>query len=113
MATHRHFLHALADAYPFETLRKVFAEYVTDNEPTLGSRQSYMKWMYGLLTRLSKTLGTKLPTYRGYAHHVAYYRSGCSKTTYHGKTCRKLEGGGRTKTRDQRKTNRVSHKSLL
>jgi hypothetical protein len=113
MATHRHFLHALAETYPFETLRKVFAEYVADQEPTLDSRQSYMKWMYGLLTRLSKAVGTKIPTYRGYAHHVAYYRSGCSKKTYHGKTCRKLAGGGRTKNRDHRKTYRVSHKSLL
>ena len=113
MATHRHFLHALAKAYPFEKLRKVVDEYVTDNEPVLTSRSSYMKWMYGLLSRLSKVVGTKLPTYRGYAHHVAYYRSGCSKKTYHGKTCRKLAGGGRTKDRNHRKTYRVSHANLL
>lgn len=113
MATHRHFLHVLAGAYPFEKLRKVVDEYVADSEPALGSRHSYMKWMYGLLVRLSKAVGTRMPTYRGYAHHVAYYRSGCSKKTYHGKTCRKLAGGGRTKDRNHRKTYRVSHANLL
>ncbi len=113
MATQRHFLHALADAYPFSKLRKVFAKYVADNEPALDSRQSYMHWMYGLLHKLSRAVGKSMPTYRGFAHHVAYYKSGCSKTTYHGKTCRKIEGGGRTKDRDHRKTYRVSHAKLL
>lgn len=113
MATHRHFLHALAKAYPFQKLRKVFADYIKDEEPTLQSRQAYMHWMYGLLSRLSAVVGKSMPSYRGYAHRVAYYRSGCSKKTYHGKTCRKLEGGGRTKDRDHRRTYRVSHANLL
>ena len=113
MATHRHFLHALAKAYPFQSLRKVVAEYVADREPALDSRRAYMHWMYGLLKRLSAVVGTPMPTYRGYAHRVAYYRSGCSKKTYHGKTCRTLAGGGRTKTRDHRKTYRISHANLL
>jgi hypothetical protein len=113
MSTHRQFLHALAEAYPFEKLRKVFVEYVADHEPTLESRQVYMKWMYGLLSRLSKAVGKSMPSYRGYAQQVAYYRSGCSKKTYHGKTCRTLSGGGRTKDRNNRKTYRVSHAQLL
>jgi hypothetical protein len=113
MATHRHFLHALAKAYPFQTLRKVFAEYVADNEPMLESRKAYMHWMYGLLSRLSKVVRKPMPSYSGYAHRVAYYRSGCSKKTYHGKTCRKLAGGGRTKDRDRRRTYRMSHANLL
>lgn len=113
MAIHRTFLHHLADAYPFQRLRKVFAKYVDDHEPTLVSRQAYMRWMYGLLTRLSQTLGVDIPSYKGYTHHVAYYKSGCSKNKYHGKTCRKLSGGGRTKDRDHRKTYRITHKRLL
>ena len=113
MATQRHFLHALAEAYPFQKLRKVFAEYVAEQEPTLESRKAYMHWMYGLLARLSKVVGKSMPSYRGIAHRVAYYRSGCSKKTYHGKTCRKLAGGGLTKDRDRRKTYRVAHGSLL
>ena len=113
MATQRHFLHALAKAYPFQSLRKVFAEYVAETEPDLSSRKAYMHWMYGLLSRLSRAVGKPMPTYRGYAHRVAYYRSGCSKKTYRGKTCRTLAGGGRTKDRDRRRTYRVSHTSLL
>jgi hypothetical protein len=113
MATQRHFLHALAKVYPFERLRKVYARYVDAHEPALGSRRGYMVWMYGLLRELSKAVGKDIPSYKGYAHHVAYYRSGCAKKTYHGKTCRKLTGGGRTKDRDRRKTYRVSHGRLL
>lgn len=113
MAKQRVFMHALAEAYPFDRLRKVFAGYLAKHEVTLGSRRAYMKWMYGLLAALSKSVGVSLPTFRGYAHHIAYYRSGCEKKTYHGKTCRKLEGGGRTKDRDHRKTRRVAHSVLL
>ena len=113
MATQRHVQHALVEAYPFERLRKVYARYVRDHEPALGSRSAYMKWTYGLLRELSKTIGKDIPSYKGYAQHVAYYRSGCSKQTYRGKTCRKLAGGGRTKDRDRRTTYRVSHQRLL
>jgi len=110
MATHRMFLHALANAYPFEKLRKVFQSYP---EPTLSCRKDYTRWMYGLLKELSDEIGAPMPTYKGYSHRAAYYRSGCSKKTYHGKTCRKVAGGGRTKNRDHRKTYRVSHATLL
>ncbi len=113
MATQRTFLHHLADAYPFQKLRKVFDKYVRENEPSLSSRKTYMKWMYQLLRLLSQEIGVEIPSFKGYAHHVAYYKSGCSKKTYHGKTCRKLSGGGRTKNRDHRKTYRITHKRLL
>jgi hypothetical protein len=113
MATQRHFLHALAKVYPFHPLRRVYAAYLQAHEPLLGSRKTYMKWMYGLLKALSAEVGVSIGTYKGYAHHVAYYKSGCTKKTYHGKTCRKLAGGGRTKDRDRRTTYRVSHARLL
>ena len=113
MATQRTFLHHLADAYPFQKLRKVFDKYVRENEPELANRKTYMKWMYGLLKKLSEEVEQDIPSFKGYAHHVAYYKSGCSKKTYHGKTCRKLSGGGRTKDRNHRKTYRITHKRLL
>jgi hypothetical protein len=69
--------------------------------------------MYGLLKALSAEVGVSIGTYRGYAQHVAYYKSGCAKKTYRGKTCRKLAGGGRTKDRDRQTTYRVSHARLL
>jgi len=113
MALQRTFMHALAKAYPFEELRTVFADYVSAHEPALESQRVYTKWMYGLLKALSSKTGSRISTYRGYSHHVAYYKSGCSKKTYHGKTCRKMRGGGYTKQRDHRRTHRISHRELL
>jgi hypothetical protein len=113
MALQRTFMHALAKAYPFEELRTVFAEYIKAREPALESQRVYTKWMYGLLKALSSKTGSRIPTYRGYSHHVAYYKSGCSKKSYHGKTCRKMRGGGYTKQRDHRRTHRISHRELL
>ena len=113
MATQRTFLHALADAYPFERLRKVFRSYMEKQEPVLDNQKTYTKWMYGLLKAMSREIGVPIRSYKGYVHHVTYYKSGCSKKTYHGKTCRKLSGGGRTKDRDHRKTRKVAHINLL
>lgn len=113
MSNQREFVHALAEAYPFAPLRKVFKSYLKKNEVVLENRNRYMHWMYGLLKELSKSAGVAIRSYQGYAHHVAYYKSGCSRKTYHGKTCRKLSGGGYTKNRDHRKTYRISHRSLL
>jgi hypothetical protein len=113
MATQRTFLHALAKVYPFQPLRRIVAAYLQAHEPSLGSRSAYSKWMYGLLEALSAEVGASIGTYKGYAQHVAYYKSGCAKKTYRGKTCRKLAGGGRTKDRDRQTTYRVSHARLL
>lgn len=113
MASQRTFLKHLTEAYPFERLRAVFARYHRVHPPTLESRSSYTHWMYGLLRELSKTIRVDLPSYRGYTHHVAYYKSGCNKKTYHGKTCRNLAGGGRTKSRNHRTTQRITHQRLL
>lgn len=113
MATQRTFLTHLAEVYPFAKLRAVYRQYIEAHPPTLSNRLAYMRWMYGLLRELSKTVKADLPSYRGYAHHVAYYKSGCNKTTYHGKTCRNLAGGGRTKNRDNRKTRKITHARLL
>ena len=113
MATQRTFMHELARVYPFDNLRAVFASSIKEHEPALHSRKTYTRWMYGLLKALSVKTGSKILTFRGYAHHVAYYKSGCSKKTYHGKTCRKLRGGGYTKQRDHKRTHRVSHRDLL
>lgn len=113
MATQRKFIHDLAKVYPFDELRKVFKNYLAKHEVALQSRTAYMRWMYGLLKELSNEIHVNIPSFKGYAHHVAYYKSGCSKKTYHGKTCRRLDGGGRTKNRNPKKTYRVSHKNLI
>jgi hypothetical protein len=110
MSTQREFIKHLREAYPFENLRAIVKK---APEPDLSSQKSYTKWMYNLLKELSKEVKAGIRSYRGYMHHVAYYKSGCSRKTYHGKTCRKVEGGGRTKDRDHRKTRRIAHLGLL
>ena len=110
MSVQRQFLHHLSKAYPFASLRKVFQK---QPEAALESRSAYMHWMYNLLKDLSQEIGVSIRTYRGFAHHVAYYKSGCAKKTYHGKTCRRTKSGGSTKNRDHRKTYRESHRTLL
>lgn len=111
MCTQRHFLKTLSSVYPFHS--QTFAQYIHEYPPELESRKTYMKWMYGLLDTLSKIFRVEMPSYKGYVQRIMYYKSGCNKKTYHGKTCRRLEGGGRTKMRDHRKTHRISHMSLL
>lgn len=113
MATQRLFIHKLADVYPFEVFRSAFQRYLKQNEVILSSRKSYMKWMYGLLKTLSDAGKVEIPSYKGYVARVMYFKSGCSKKTYRGKTCRKLPNGNFTKNRDHKRTFRVSHASLL
>ena len=113
MCRQRTFIGHLAEVYPFEKLRTTFQNYMRKHELQVNSRSGYTHWMYGLLAALSRKARAEMPTYRGYSHHVAYYKSGCNKKTYHGKTCRKLKGGGYTKNRDHKKTYRVSHRNLL
>jgi hypothetical protein len=108
MATQRTFLKQLAEVYPTN-----FETYLEEHSPALESHKDYMKWMYGLLSFLASKSHATLPSYKGYVQRLMYYRSGCDKKTYRGKTCRRLNGGGRTKARDHRKTYRVSHSVLL
>ena len=113
MATQRTFLHHLADAYPFGKLQKIFAKYIRDREPELANQKAYTKWMYELMKQMSQALDVPIRSYKGYMSHLAYYKSGCSRKTYKGKTCRKLTGGGYTKDRNHKKTRRIAHSTLL
>lgn len=113
MAIQRRFLKVLSETYPFDSLRKVFVDYYRRNPPALESHKSYMKWIYGLLHALSKKVRVRIPSYKGYVQHAMYYKSGCAKKSYKGKTCRKASGGGLTKVRDHIKTRRVAHLDTL
>lgn len=108
MATQRTFLKQLAEVYPVD-----FKDYLEEHAADLESKKRYMKWMYGLLKFLAPKFHATLPSYNGYVQRIMYYTSGCEKKTYKGKTCRRLNGGGRTKARDYRKTYRISHSVLL
>ena len=114
-AIHKTFWIRMTRVYPFEELREIVAKYVEAQsiEDALKNRKTYSKWVYGLLKKLSTKVKAPIMTYNGYAQHVAYYKSGCQKKTYKGKTCRKLGGGGYTKNRNHKKTQRISHRNLL
>lgn len=107
------FLRALRTSYPFPELRKVYVAYLDRHPFILESRMGYLHWMYGLLRALSAKTRSPIRTFKGYAHHVAYYKSGCSKSTYHGKTCRRLGDGNFTKRRDHKRTRRIAVGGLL
>ena len=110
MSTQRQFIHHLAKAYPFEGMRKSFQSYLSKNEVELGSRMEYLRWMYGLMKAMSRS---GMRTFKGYVQHLAYYKAGCTKKTYKGKTCRKTGMGNYTKSRDNKKTRRVVGGGLL
>lgn len=107
---HRMFWKRLAEVYPFEELRAIVKAYVDKRPPRVENRSAYMRWVYALLVKLSKKVKAPLLSFQGYSRHVLYYKSGCQRQTYKGKTCRK-RGGGRH--RDHTKTRRVAQRHLL
>jgi hypothetical protein len=114
MARQRQFIEDLAEAYPFEKLRNTFKMYLASHRPVaLESKKQYQKWMYGLLSALSKTARSSILSYRGYVARVMYHASGCDKKSYRGVTCRRTKQGFKTKKRDIRQTRRVVLTNLL
>ena len=111
--TQQLFLKQLRTCYPFSELRKVYTAYLKANPIDIASRSEYLHWMYGLLRKLSAKTKSPIRTFKGYTHHVAYYKSGCVKSTYHGKTCRRLDNGSYTKHRDHKRTRRITTGGLL
>jgi hypothetical protein len=106
MATQRMFLKKLAEVYPSKAILELHFPV------KLESRKTYMKWMYGFLKHVASKTRTEIPSYRGYVQRVMYYTSGCEKKTYKGKTCRRTVHGY-SKSRDHKRTFRVTRKSLL
>lgn len=108
---HYDFYMTLYDVYPFPKLRSKVQAFMNKRVmyDALRSRSGILHWTYDLL----KTLDLSIPSFRSLIHRYAYYKSGCAKKTYRGKTCRKLPNGGYTKDRDHRVTQRVSHLLLL
>jgi hypothetical protein len=109
MARQRMFMEKLSTQFPFHP----FDSFLEKHPVELQSKKQYTKWMYKLLKFLAPKFHTTLPSYKGYVMRVMYYKSGCVKKTYRGKTCRKTASGHYTKSRDNRKTQKVSHNALL
>jgi hypothetical protein len=114
MARNREFIENLADVYPFEKLKNTFKSYLASHHPVpLENKKQYQKWMYGLLSALSRTARAPIISYRGFIARVNYHASGCDKKSYRGVTCRRTKQGFKTKKRDIRQTRRVVLTSLL
>jgi hypothetical protein len=109
MANQRMFMEKLSTQFPFHS----FESYLKQHPVDLHSKKTYMKWMYGLLKYLAPKFRTTLPSFKGYVMRAMYYKSGCAKKSYRGKTCRKTGTGYYTKSRDNRKTQKIAHSSLL
>jgi hypothetical protein len=108
--TQERFIRHLREAFPFDELRPIVQSHP---EPDLKNQKTYTKWMYGLLAKLSAKVGSKIRSYRGYMSHLSFYKSGCARKTYKGKTCRRLPNGKLTKARDNVLTRRIVGGSLL
>ena len=104
---YRTFFGLLADVYPYPNLRTILQENPIEIEHVF-------RWMYGVAEKLCAATGAShmLSSYHGLTQRLAFYKSGCAKKTYRGKTCRKI-GGKHTKDRDNRRTYRITHKRLL
>ena len=94
MATQRVFIKELSEVYPYEP----FQAYLSKHPVALENRRAYMKWMYGLLSDLSKKMGFAMPAYNSYSRRVLSFKGGCEKKKFKGKTCRKKMRGGKRKT---------------
>ena len=112
MELQKTFMETLSEVYPFDKLRNTFQSYIKKRPVDLRNKKAYMKWMYGLLHKLSQTTNVKILSYKGYVQRVMYYTSGCDKPSYKGKTCRRVNGGF-TKNRDHKRTRRITQVSLL
>jgi hypothetical protein len=112
IARQKLFIQELSKVFPFKKMRKSFQSYLSNRPVELANNKEYMKWMYGLLYTVGQKVPIEMPSYRGYVQRVMYYSSGCDKKTYKGKTCRRVNGS-LTKNRDNKRTRKVSHSSLL
>jgi hypothetical protein len=95
---HYNFLNSLRTTYPFKELRERYEKYFSENPPALSTKQGYMSWMYNLIAELSNTIKVEMPTKREIRNLVGIYVSGCSKSTYRGKTCRGKKSSKRYST---------------
>lgn len=109
MANQRMFIQKLSSQFPFHP----FEKYLEKHPVELKNKKTYTKWMYNLLSYLSKKFNAPILSYRGYVARAMYYKSGCTSKTYRGKTCRKTMSGHYTKNRDNRKTQKIAHSVLL
>lgn len=98
---HETFWILLKASFPFPEFRKHISI------PWFNSRSDYLFSVHSMFSKMKKQ-----KSLQSIAQQLAYYKSGCIKKTYKGKTCKKV-GTGYTKNRDRKRTYRLTHSRLL
>ena len=98
---HETFWVLLKASFPFPEFRKHISI------PWFNSRSDYLFSVRAMFSHMKPQKSIE-----SIAQQLAYYKSGCAKKTYKGKTCKKV-GTGYTKNRDRKRTYRLTHSRLL
>lgn len=98
---HETFWVLLKASFPFPEFRKHI------RIPDFRSRSDYLDSVHSMFSHMKPQ-----KSLQSIAQQLAYYKSGCTKKTYKGKTCKKV-GTGYTKNRDRKRTYRLTHSRLL
>lgn len=98
---HEAFWVLLKGSFPFEEFRRHI------RIPDFHSKSTYVTDVHSMFSKMKQQ-----KSLQSVAQQLAYYKSGCTKKTYKGKTCKKV-GTGYTKNRDRKRTYRLTHSRLL
>jgi hypothetical protein len=98
---HETFWVLLKASFPFPEFRKHISI------PSFNSRSDYLFSVHSMFSKMKPQ-----KSLQSISQQLAYYKSGCAKKTYKGKTCKKV-GTGYTKNRDRKRTYRLTHSRLL
>ena len=98
---HQTFWVILKASFPFPEFRK----HITI--PWFNSRSDYLDSVHSMFSKMIPQKSIQSIT-----QQLAYYKSGCKRKTYRGKTCKKI-GAKYTKNRDRLRTYRLTHSRLL
>lgn len=98
---HYMFWQSLIKSFPFEEYRSKLSM------PNLDNNLTYLESVHSMFSKMKTQKSLQSIT-----QQLAYYKSGCKRKTYKGKTCKKV-GTGYTKNRDRKRTYRLTHSRLL
>jgi hypothetical protein len=98
---HHMFWQTLLKVFPFEEYRSKLTM------PDLDNNLTYLESVHYMFSKMRKQ-----KSLQSVRQQLAYYKSGCTKNTNKGKTCKKV-GSRYTKNRDRKRTYRLTHSRLL
>ena len=98
---HHMFWQTLLKVFPFEEYRSKLTM------PDLDNNLTYLESVHYMFSKMRKQ-----KSLQSVRQQLAYYKSGCTKNTNKGKTCKKV-GSRYTKNRDRNRTYRLTHSRLL